>query len=96
MINESQKQIVLQHMKPLKPLKVGIFGSYARNENDQGSDLDLLVHLDYSFPITLFDIIRAEQNISDELGISVDIVTEESLSPHLRPYIEKDLIYIFE
>jgi predicted nucleotidyltransferase len=40
------------------------------------------------------DIARVSQNLSDELGMPVDIVTEKSLSPFLKPSIEKDLIYI--
>jgi hypothetical protein len=95
MISETQKELVLKYLQPLKPFKIGIFGSYARNENDSKSDLDVLVHLDYSQPISLLKLINVELNLSEALGISVDLVTEGSLSPHLRPYIEKDLIYIF-
>ncbi len=95
MISETQKELVLKYLQPLKPFKIGIFGSYARNENDSKSDLDVLVHLDYSQPISLLKLINVELNLSEALGIPVDLVTEGSLSPHLRPYIEKDLIYIF-
>lgn len=94
MISETQKELVLKYLQPLKPFKIGIFGSYARNENDSKSDLDVLVHLDYSQPISLLKLINVELNLSEALGIPVDLVTEGSLSPHLRPYIEKDLIYI--
>lgn len=95
MITESQKQVILEHIKSINPLKVAIFGSYARGESKAGSDLDLLVHLNYSYPTSLLDIARVSQNLSDALGMPVDIVTERSLSPYFRPYIEKDLIYIF-
>lgn len=94
MITESQKKIILEHIRSINPLKVAIFGSYARGENKANSDLDVLVHLNYSYPVSLLDIAHVSQNLSDALGVSVDIVTEKSLSPHLKPYIEKDLIYI--
>ena len=94
MITESQKKIILEHIRSINPLKVAIFGSYARGENKANSDLDVLVHLNYSYPVSLLDIAHVSQNLSDALGVSVDIVTEKSLSPHLNPYIEKDLIYI--
>lgn len=94
MISESQKAIVLQCIKPLRPLKVGVFGSYARGENTLASDLDLLVHLDYSVPISLLRLIAVEQDISDALGIQVDLVTEKSLHPLIRPVVEKEVNYI--
>ena len=95
MINQRQKEILLEHLTPLKPFRVAVFGSYARDENYDGSDLDVLVHLNYSYPVSLLNLAHVSQNLSDALGIPVDIVTEKSLSPYMRPYIEKDLIYIF-
>ncbi len=95
MISETQKELVLKHLQPLKPFKIAIFGSFARNENDSKSDLDVLVHLNYSYPISLLNLAHVSQSLSDALGIPVEIVTEKSLSPYLRPYVEKDLIYIF-
>ena len=88
MISESQKQIVLDRVKALHPLKVGIFGSYARGENSPNSDLDILVYLDYSKKISLLDLIGIEQEISDALGIKVDLVTEKSLR---NPYFVEEL-----
>jgi len=95
MISSHQKDIVVNHLQSLKPLRIGVFGSYARGENKADSDLDVLVHLNYSYPVSLLDIARVSLNLSEALGIPVDIVTEKSLSPYLRPYIEKDVIYIF-
>jgi uncharacterized protein len=95
MINEYQKEIVLKHLKSLGPFKVGVFGSYARGENSNQSDLDILISLDYSKRISLLDLIGVEQDISDELGIKVDLVTEKSLNPLIRPYVEKDINFIF-
>jgi uncharacterized protein len=96
MITVQQKEIILNHLKTLRPLKVGIFGSYARGENMQDSDLDILIHLDYPNQISLLKLVSVEQDLSEELGIPIDLVTEKSMSPYMRPYIEKDLNYIFE
>jgi len=72
------------------PSMVGVFGSYARNENTETSDLDLLV--DFNGKINLLELIGIEQELSEILGIKVDLVTTKSLSDQLRPYVEMDLI----
>lgn len=96
MITDSQKEIVLRYIKPLRPFKVGVFGSYARGENITGSDLDVLVYLDYSKRISLLDLIAVEQEMSDALGIKVDLVTAKSLHPLIRPQVEKEANIIYE
>jgi uncharacterized protein len=96
MITSQQKEIVLETLRVLKPLKISVFGSYARGENSSNSDLDILISLDYANRISLLDLIGAEQDLSDALGIKVDLVTEKSLHPLIRPYVEKDCITIFE
>ena len=96
MISEQLKETVLNHVVSLRPVKVGVFGSYARGENKKDSDLDILVYLDYSNKISLLVLIGVEQDLSEALGIKVDLVTEKSLSPFIRPYVEKDLTIIFE
>jgi predicted nucleotidyltransferase len=94
MISQRQKEILIRHLESIKPLRIGIFGSYARGENKTGSDLDVLIDLDYSKQISLLDLVRVEQDLTEALGIPVDLVTERSLSPYLRPHIEKEVVYI--
>lgn len=96
MITSEQQNIVINHLKQLHPKRIGVFGSYARNENTNDSDLDILISLDYSRRISLLDIIGIEQKLSNELGIKVDLVTEKSISPYVKPFVEKDIRVIFE
>jgi uncharacterized protein len=96
MINQTQKETIIQHLQPIRPNKIGVFGSFARGENRAGSDLDILVYLDQANKVSLLDLIGAEQELSEALGIKVDLITERSLNPLIRPYIEKDLRIIFE
>jgi predicted nucleotidyltransferase len=96
MISQTQRETIIQHLQPIKPNKIGVFGSFARGENNTGSDLDILIYLDHTNKISLLDLIGAEQELSEALGIKVDLITERSLSPLIRPYIEKDLKIIFE
>jgi len=95
MITSDQKQIIINHLSPLKPHRIGIFGSYARNENTANSDLDILVSLDYSLRPSLLDIVGIEQELTDVLGINVEVVTEKAIHPDIRSHIEKDLTIIF-
>ena len=73
---------------------VGVFGSVARNEAHEQSDLDLLVH--FSGRKTLLGMVKLERELSTALGIRVDLVTENSISPYLRKRILDDLRVIFD
>jgi predicted nucleotidyltransferase len=92
MISFAQQNIIIDLMARYNPRMIGIFGSYARGENDQNSDLDILV--DFEEPLNLLEIIGLEQELTEKLGFKVDLITFHSLSPHLKDYVEKDLITI--
>lgn len=86
---------LMQYLLPHRPARVGVFGSFARGENQDSSDLDILIC--FKDRISLLKLVQIEQELSDKLGIPVDLVTENSLkNPRLRKYIEKDLITIYE
>lgn len=63
-------------------LNVCVFGSRARGESREDSDLDLLVDLEEGR--SLLDLIGIEQDLEDLLGRPVDVVTRRELSPYLR------------
>ena len=72
--------------------KIGIFGSFVRGEQSKNSDLDILVEFDpekknYKNYIKLYNFLE------DSLGVSVDMVTSESLSPYIGPHILKEVEY---
>lgn len=64
---------------------VRVFGSEARDEASPVSDLDLLVDMDKD--PSLLDLVGLGQDLQDLLGRRVDVVTEASLSSHLRAAI---------
>ena len=85
---------VLKYLLPYQPERVSIFGSYARGEQGTDSDLDILVK--FKERISLLKLVQIEQELSDKLGISIDLVTENGVkNPRLKGYIEKDLITIY-
>ena len=67
----------------------GLFGSRARGEASPDSDVDVLVRFDERR--SLIDQARVEREIGEAMGRSVDLVTENALSPHLRDQVEADL-----
>lgn len=62
--------------------RVRVFGSRARGEAGESSDLDLLV--DFEPGRDLLDLVALKQDLEQLLGCHVDIVEEEGLSPYLR------------
>ena len=67
-----------------------IFGSVARGETTQSSDLDVLIRLEPGR--SLLDLIAIKQDLEDLLGCSVDVVTEDGVSPHIRDQVLKDAV----
>lgn len=90
MLSQSQISTILETIKKVNPTYVAVFGSYARSEQTASSDLDLL--FDYEGNINLLDIIGVEQDLSESLGIKVDLVSRRSLNPHIKDYIQNDLV----
>jgi predicted nucleotidyltransferase len=92
MISSDQQDVIIDLLSKHKPRMVGIFGSYARGENDEDSDLDILV--DFEESLDLLELVGLEQELTENLGTKVDLITVNSLSPQLKHYVEKDLILI--
>ena len=87
------KNIILSHLKEFNPVKVGIFGSFARGENKKGSDIDILVEFKES--PSLLTLIKLENDLSEILGVKVDLVTTGALkNKRIKKSIQKDLINI--
>ena len=93
-MNQSEiKNIILSHLKEYDPLKIGIFGSFARGDNKKGSDIDILVEFKES--PTLLTLIKLENDLSGILGIKVDLITTGALrNKRIKKSIKKDLIKI--
>lgn len=94
MITQQQIDIIIKVMKPYNPKKIGIFGSFARGENTEKSDIDILY--DYEGKIKLFDHIRMINELQEYLNKKVDLVTPDALHPLLKDQILKDVRVIFE
>ena len=85
----------------LKPYinRLAVFGSTVRSEATSKSDLDLLIRLKPSGQrpkLGLFKLMEIEESLAKKMGREVDLVTEDSLSPYIRPYVEKEKVVIYE
>ena len=93
------KQEVLDTLRVLKPLvmetfkvrSIALFGSFARGDQTEASDIDIIVDVDPSIGlnfIELADLIEAR------LGIATDVIPADGIEPRYRKYIAKDLLYV--
>lgn len=71
---------------------VALFGSAARGDLQPDSDIDLLA--DLAPPYTYDRYIQVKFFLEDLFGRPVDLVMPETLKPRLRPYVEKEAIYV--
>ncbi len=71
--------------------KIGLFGSYARDEAHQDSDIDIFVQMKPDF----FKLVGLKQQIEDDLKKQVDVIREhKNIKPLLLKMIQKDIEYV--
>lgn len=75
-----------------KVKEIGIFGSYVRGEQNENSDVDILV--DFSETLGLFKYIELEQYLTRKIGIPVDLATKPNLKPRIGRHILAEVIYL--
>jgi predicted nucleotidyltransferase len=87
-------ETIRRYFETCPVLKAYLFGSYARNEADNQSDIDILVDLDYSQRIGL-QFIQMKIDLERLLNTKVDLVSSNGLSKYIKPLVdnEKQLIY---
>jgi predicted nucleotidyltransferase len=73
-------------------VSVSLFGSVARNEASDDSDVDTLA--EFERPLTFKRFMGFKFFLEDLLGLSVDLVTERGLRERVRPYVERDAIRV--
>lgn len=98
---QMRNQDIRSKLERLKPIlkeqyqvkTIGFFGSYARGEQNQKSDIDILVEFVEGNSVDLFDFIELEDFLSKQLGIKVDLATKNALKPLIKDQILKETIY---
>jgi uncharacterized protein len=73
--------------------RIAVFGSYARGEAGNKSDIDILVR--FARPKSLIQIVQIEDEIKKSIHMNVDLVTEKAVSPYLEDSIHRDEVVIY-
>jgi predicted nucleotidyltransferase len=94
MTNTQVENTLISILKKHDVERIGIFGSRARGEARPDSDLDVLV--DFNKVKSLLTLVSIEQELTDALGIKVDLLTESAISPHLINRIKAELKVVYQ
>ena len=70
-----------------------LFGSYAREEADEQSDLDILVEFEAGAQIGLFEFARLRRQLCEVLGREVDLVTPDAIRPEMKDQILREAVH---
>ena len=96
-MNRSRTLKLLTQHKPELARQFGVttlalFGSTARGDTGDASDIDILVSFDG--PATSARYFGTQFYLEDLFGCAIDLVTEKALRPELRPHIERDSVHV--
>ncbi|MCH5227643.1 MAG: nucleotidyltransferase domain-containing protein [Muribaculaceae bacterium] len=95
MSEKERKILIIQNYFKDKPVdRVWLFGSYARGDFSNSSDIDLLV--DFNQTISLLTQAKYIIDLEEMLEIPVDIVPEDCLLPEIKPFVDQDKFLIYE
>ena len=72
-----------------------VFGSVARGEQSQTSDIDVLIDLDPEAVPDLFTYVGIARELREWLGRDVDLAQRRTLKRHVRPTAEREAVYAF-
>ena len=88
-------QLIADYFKTQPVMKAWLFGSYARGEKRENSDIDILIVLDDSQPVGL-KFFGMYEDLNELLGRDIDLVLDRTLAPYARASVEHDRLLIYE
>lgn len=94
MPSQDMESTLIAILKNHDAARIGIFGSHARGEARPDSDLDLLV--DFKSRKSLLTLVKIQRELSEALGIHVDLLTEAAISPRLIDRIKAEMRVIYQ
>lgn len=96
-LNRSKVLKVLRAIKPelereYHVAEIGLFGSFARGEEQKTSDVDILV--EFSRPVGMFKFLELEEYLESKIGKKVDLVSRKALKPYIGRRILNEVIMV--
>lgn len=88
LLQEYQSQI-----KNLGVRRLGLFGSFAREQQEANSDIDILVEFDAGYK-TFDNFMQLAFFLEELFGRQVELITPEALSPYIGPHILREVEYV--
>ena len=77
-------------LKKYSVIKIGLFGSYVKDKNKKSSDIDFLVDFKN---ITFDNFMDLSFKLEDIFHKNIDLITPDSLSPYIKPYVEDKIMW---
>ncbi len=92
-------EAIIEKLKKHKPelqkkypvSRLGVFGSYARREATEKSDIDIAVEINGTMGLSF---VAMADEIENLFGIKTDVIPLRSIKPHYLQYVEKDIVYV--
>lgn len=91
---EEIKEIAIPILKKAGIRRAGLFGSAARGDVRETSDIDILIEPNAGMTFSLFDLVHIKNSLEDAFGRKVDVIDYRSIKPLLRDSILEDEIAI--
>ena len=73
---------------------IGLFGSFARDEANDESDIDILYEIEKDKKLSMFSYLKLINDLENTFHKKVDLVREATLKPQIKNYIYQDLAYV--
>jgi len=93
-MSDNYRNIIHENLRNKPVLKAYLFGSFSRKSEEKESDIDILVELEDQ--VDLYQFISMKLDLENLLNREVDLISQNGLSPRIKPYIDKEKILIYE
>jgi len=94
--SEILKKVKKYFVGDRKISKAWIFGSFAREEDDYKSDIDLMIQVEDNSGFSLFDLSEIQYQLEKSIPYKIDVVMRGGIKPHIMDRIKPDLKLIYE